>query len=275
MTKHFCLTNDVNSPIYQLAEKTETLIDKHMSELLVAPGTYNIQIFSSPDTKLNIHHRIIEVKPLMTGWYLLKVLLEIGECISFNQHNFNKSNNPVRNFTENFILKKVSDKRTSDMERVYSVDGLLPKYKTGFPIDALPLFARDVSNKFFENLVGKDNLATYTHTDAKIKIIWKNDAKPTKGSFYNSVLYLFKEVGDCELLKPADINDIDDDQIVFRYSFSKNVLFIYQRDKELVHEFVNTLRTIENSGQEDFYIKPDLRRADPSYCYGFIEPVIK
>lgn len=275
MKKQFCLTTDTTAPIYKLAENSEELVSKYKTELMVAPGVHGVNVYVSPESELTLASRIIEAKPTVSGFYLLKVLLEQNDCMVFNQSNFSKTNNPVRSFDENFILKKVDMERpSSDLQRVYDLDGLVQKFKRGLPIESLPSYSRNVVGKFFEHLFGKNNLISDIHPNSKLKIAVREN-KITTGSFYNSLVYLYKNVGDCELLKPTDIKDIADDQILIRYSFSKNTVYLYCRNAGLNEEYLEILKKLENCGQEDFYIKRDERRLFDFELFAYVEPVIK
>lgn len=268
MTARFCLTQDTSSNIYRLADASEDIIATHQVTVLLAPGTDRITIYRDPETTLNLSTPFIELKRLVTGWDSLKVLMSDGECLSLNQHNFNKDGYPVRNFTDLFILKKIKDAR--DLERTFSTGDLIPSRRSASP-DSLPLITMQCSASFIETLVGKENRISDFRLSYKLKIAIRPN-KITKGSFYNSMVYRFNAIGDCEAIGMDEIYKIKENDFAFRISYSKKTVFLYTGNNS-VADAEEILRQLENCGQEDFYIKPEF---NPSVdTYGYIEPVIK
>lgn len=270
-TKQICLSNNPESKIYALAKASEELIRRNQTTLLLTGGS---------EFKLHLKENrypaaaVVESKPLLTGYYSVKLLLEEGEMIEINEHNFNKNNYPVRNFRDQFILKKVSG--STELVRVYDKETTHQNWRANLAVQSCPGACVLSNRKFFEYLVGVDNEVISVNSLRKLIIrIAKN--KVVKGSNYNAVLYKYNGVGDCQVLSRKDIPTLKEDDIVVAYSASKNVAKFYMGTHP-ESKLQDILKELELCGQTDFYIRPiDHLTARASVSlndFAYIEPVL-
>lgn len=270
-TKQICLSNNPESKIYALAKASEELIRRNQTTLLLTGGS---------EFKLHLKDgrypaaALIESKSLPTGYYSVKLLLEEGEMIEINEHNFNKNNYPVRNFRDRFILKKVSG--FSELVRVYDKEATHQNWRANMAVQSCPGACVLSNRKFFEYLVGLDNEAISVNCLRKLVIrLAKN--KVVVGSNYNAVLYKFNGIGDCQVLSRKDISTLKEDDIVVAYSASKNVAKFYLGTHP-ESKLQDILKELELCGQTDFYIRPiDHLTAKTSVSlndFAYVEPVL-
>ena len=217
---------------------------------------------------------MVESKPLPTGYYSVKLLLEEGEMIEINEHNFNKNNYPVRNFRDQFILKKVVG--FTDLVRVYDKENTHQNWRASMSVQSCPGACVLSNRKFFEYLVGADNEVISVNSLRKLIIrIAKN--KVVKGSNYNAVLYKYNGIGDCQVLTRKDIPTLKEDDIVVAYSASKNVAKFYLGTHP-ESKLQDILKELELCGQTDFYIRPidhlTARASASLNDFAYIEPVL-
>jgi len=267
-TKQICLSNNPESKIYALAKASEELIRKNQTTLLLTGGS---------EFKLHLkedRYPVVECKSLSTGYYSVKLLLEEGEMIEINEHNFNKNNYPARNFRDQFILKKVSG--SSDLVRVYDTGTTHQNWRSSMAVQSCPGACVLSNRKFFEYLVGLDNEAISVNSLRKLIIrLVKN--KVVVGSNYNAILYKFNGIGDCQVLSRKDIPTLKEDDIVVAYSASKNVAKFYLGTHP-ESKLQDILKELELCGQTDFYIRPIdhlTSRASVSLNdFAYVEPVL-
>lgn len=268
MTNNFCLTQNTSSEIYKLAKRSEETIATKQVTLMVASGS-SLKVL--PTENSNHAPWIVEAKLISTGWYNIKFLLENGDRILLDTHNFNKTDFPVRNFTDQFVLEKVDGRR--DLIRVFNVPNMeLYTSRQSFinPVERLATFCAKSNRSFLENLIGADNLVTDYNSPTKLKITIRKN-KVTKGSLFNSNLYLYKDIGDCESIKVKDIESFDEDQIIIKHHYASNAVSIYL--DETKHNVLDILTKLETCGQKDFYIKRNFKEPVGD-IWGYVEPVI-
>lgn len=270
-TKQICLSNNPESKIYVLAKVSEDLIRKNQTTLLLTGGS---------EFKLHLKEgrhpaaTVIESKLLATGHYSVKLLLEEDEMIEINEHNFNKSNYPVRNFRDQFILKKVAG--LTELVRVYDKETTRQDWRANFAVQSCPSACVLSNRKFFEHLVGEDNEVISVNCLRKL-VIRAVKNKVTKGSIYNAILYKFNSVGDCRALASKDISTLKEDDIVIAYSASKSVVKFYMgtNPESKMHDI---LKELELCGQTDFYIRPidhsTIRTSTYLNDFAYVEPVL-
>lgn len=268
MITQFCISNQSETEIFALAKRSEEFVRNNQVTLLVEGGS-DFQIYRKPgDGFEEVIRPVMEMKPLVTGYYQLKVFMKEGQVLGFNQHNFVKTDFPVRNFKDNLLLKRVEGE--SNLVRVYSTDGLEPEGRNPLRAGASPSIAAHATKEFLYSLIGKDNLISDVYAPYKTTIQYR-DTKLAKGSFFHSNVYRFNAIGDCTPLKMSEVNSDIPDGIYIRYSFSKNKVFIYHHglDRQKV---IDMLCQLELSGQTQFYLKPEFRVPQEQDAY--IEPII-
>lgn len=270
-TRQICLSNNPESKIYALAKASEELIRRNQTTLLLTGGS---------EFKLNLKEdrypaaALVESKSLSTGYYSVKLLLEEGEMIEINEHNFNKNNYPARNFRDQFILKKVSG--SSDLVRVYDTESTHQNWRSSRNVQSCQGACVLSNRKFFEYLVGLENEAISVNSLRKLVIrLTKN--KVTVGSNYNAILYKFNGIGDCQVLSRKDIPTLKEDDIVVAYSAGLNVAMFYLGTYP-ESKLQDILKELELCGQTDFYIQPiDHLTAKKSVSlndFAYVEPVL-
>ena len=266
MTKVFCLSNNPESKIYTLAKESEDFIQRNQTLLLVDAGA-SLRLHLNPERKMS--WAIVESKLLVTGFYAVKAILDEGEILEVNQHNFNKGDFPVRNFTDRLLLKRTKDCR--ELVRTYeSVPDDAGLKKVSWRPSALPVLCTESNRSFFEHLVGKENEVVSINSYSKIKIRIVTN-KVVKGSIYNTILYKFNSIGDCEVLTQKAIEELKESDIVFGYSISKNLIKLFPGNNPQ-SKIDEILKGLELCGQEDFYLKPETKENWEAYVY--VEPVL-
>jgi len=268
-----CLSNDQNSELYRLAKESDKYVKSNQTILSIDAGT-EVQ-FLHPVDIARPRSGIIEVKELPTGKFVLKCFLHEDEVICLDQHPINKVGLPTTTFKDRLYLKRYKDHNVNnprDLERVYSVEGL--KGLRALVISSIwHSAAGEAATRFIQDLVGKDNLLSDINFGSKLKIMFRPESKPNRGTLYNSIAFKYNDIGNCTPLTASTIADLAEDDIVIRYSFSKRTLFIYTRNypQEVGEEILKDMERFQSEFK--YYVK---RETSEKLMDGYyLEPLFK
>lgn len=268
-----CLSNNQNSELYRLAKESDKYVKANQTVLTIDAGT-EVKFFHSAEIA-RPRSGVIEIKELPTGKYVLKCFLHEDEVICLDQHPINKVGLPTTTFRDRLYLKRHKDhivNNPKDLERVYSVEGM--KGMRGPVISSIwHSAAGEAATQFIKDLVGKDNLLSDINFGSKLKIMFRPENTPSRGTLYNSIAFKYNDIGNCTPLTASTIQNLAEDDIVIRYSFSKRTLFIYTRNhpQEVGEEILKNMERFQPEFK--YYVKPETSEKLMDGYY--IEPLFK